>query len=135
VTARSEKQNFEKDKDGNIIYPVQVNGEAPQQTVIIIDKEGNHVTMIGWTDRITRTSLTAELKARTAMLTREPSKATMNRVQRDPNDEAWEVQLDLYPVAGGLPIIITTRPSATWARAAIVRILRCGATKFACTRR
>ena len=34
VTARSEKQNFEKDKDGNIIYPVQVNGEAPQQTVI-----------------------------------------------------------------------------------------------------
>jgi len=109
VTARSEKQNFEKDKDGNIIYPVQVNGEAPQQTVIIIDKEGNHVYYDRMDGQNYTNVVTAELKARTAMLTREPSKATMNRVQRDPNDEAWEVQLDLYPVAGGLPIIINNQ--------------------------
>lgn len=109
VVARSEKQTFEKDKDGNTIYPVQINGEAPQQTVIIIDKEGNHIYFDRMDGQNYTNVVTAEMKARTAMLTREPSKATMNRVSRDPNDEALEVQLGLYPVAGGLPIIMNNQ--------------------------
>jgi uncharacterized protein GlcG (DUF336 family) len=109
VVAREPKPTYEKDKDGNTIYPVQINGEAPQQTVIIIDKEGNHVYYDRMDGQNYTNVVTAEMKARTAMLTREPSKATMNRVQRDPNDEAWEVQIDLYPVAGGLPIIVNNQ--------------------------
>ena len=50
--------------------------------------------------------VTPEMKARTALITRGPSKAVMNRVERDPNQEAYEVQLGHYPVAGGLPIVV-----------------------------
>jgi glc operon protein GlcG len=53
--------------------------------------------------------VTPEMKARTALLTRQPSKASMNRVARDPNQEAYEVQQGFYPVAGGLPIIVNNQ--------------------------
>lgn len=109
VVARTPKLTFERDKDGNPLYPVQINGEAPQQTVMIIDSQGNHVYFDRMDGQNYTNVVTAEMKARTAMLTREPSKATMNRVARDPHQEAYEVQLGFYPVAGGLPIIMNSQ--------------------------
>jgi glc operon protein GlcG len=75
-------------------------------TIMILDNDGNHVYMdrmdgMGYTNIVT-----AEMKARTALMTRGPSKAVMNRVARDPSQEAYEVQLGYYPVAGGLPIVV-----------------------------
>jgi uncharacterized protein GlcG (DUF336 family) len=94
------------DKAGGATYGVQINGEAPQQTVMILDAAGNHVYFDRMDGQGYTNIVTAEMKARTAMLTREPSKATMNRVERDPNQEGYEVQLGFYPVAGGLPIVV-----------------------------
>jgi glc operon protein GlcG len=106
VAARGEKRSVERDRDGNPMYPIQINGEAPQHTIIVLDNDGNHVYFDRMDGQGYTNVVTAEMKARTALLTRAPSKATMNRVARDPNQEAYEVQLGLYPVAGGLPIIV-----------------------------
>jgi len=104
VLARDPHNPVQKDKDGTPIYPVQINGEAYQQTVIILDAHGNRIYFDRMDGQGFTNIVTAEYKARTAMLTHAPSKATMNRSVRDTNDAAWEVQLGLYPVAGGLPI-------------------------------
>lgn len=109
VLARATKRTYERDRDGNTIYPVQINGEAPQQTVMVLDNDGNHVYFDRMDGQGYTNIVTAEMKARTALLTREPSKATMNRVARDPNQEAYEVQLGFYPVAGGLPIVVNNQ--------------------------
>jgi len=77
-----------------------------EHTIMILDHDGNHVYMDRMDGQGYTNVVTAEFKARTALLTRGPSKAVMNRVARDPSQEAYEVQLGLYPVAGGLPIII-----------------------------
>jgi len=109
VVARAAKRSYERDKDGNVIYPPQINGEAPQHTIMVLDNDGNHVYFDRMDGQGYTNVVTAEMKARTALLTREPSKATMNRVARDPNQEAYEVQLGLYPVAGGLPIVVNNQ--------------------------
>ena len=75
-------------------------------TIIVLDNDGNRVYMDRMDGQGYLNIITAEMKARTALLTRQPSKAAMNRVSRDPNDEAYEVQLGFYPVAGGLPIVV-----------------------------
>ena len=78
-------------------------------TIMILDRDGNPV----YSDRMDGQGytnvITAEWKARTAYLTHQPSKAVMNRVAKDPNDEAYEVQQGLYPAAGGLPIVINNQ--------------------------
>ena len=43
VVAREPQRPVEKDKDGNPIYSVQINGEAPQQTVMILEIGRAHV--------------------------------------------------------------------------------------------
>lgn len=106
VLARAQKRTYERDSDGNPVYPVQINGEAAQHTIMVLDNDGNHVYFDRMDGQGYTNIVTAEMKARTALLTREPSKATMNRVARDPNQEAYEVQLGFYPVAGGLPIVV-----------------------------
>lgn len=78
-------------------------------TIIVLDKEGNRVYMDRMDGQGYLNIITAEMKARTALLTQEPSKATMNRVARDPIDEAYEVELGFYPVAGGLPIMVNNQ--------------------------
>ncbi|MBZ5697973.1 MAG: heme-binding protein [Acidobacteriia bacterium] len=77
-----------------------------QNTIIVLDNDGNRVYMDRMDGQGYTNIVTAEMKARTALMTRQPSKATMNRVARDPNQESYEVQLGLYPVAGGLPIVV-----------------------------
>ena len=87
VAARGEKRSVERDRDGNPVYPIQINGEAPQHTIIVLDNDGNHVYFDRMDGQGYTNVVTAEMKARTALLTRAPSKATMNRVARNPNDE------------------------------------------------
>ena len=50
--------------------------------------------------------VTAEMKARTAVLTHQPSKARMNRVVQNPDTELQQIQIGLFPNSGGLPIIV-----------------------------
>ncbi|HEX3370969.1 MAG TPA: heme-binding protein, partial [Candidatus Acidoferrales bacterium] len=78
-------------------------------TIIVLDNDGNRVYMDRMDGQGYLNIITAEMKARTALATRQPSKASMNRVSRDPYDEPYEVQLGLYPVAGGLPIVVNNQ--------------------------
>src|SRR5688572_32424069 len=50
--------------------------------------------------------ITAEMKARTALMGREPSKNRMNRVIEDPNQELQQIQLGFFPNSGGLPVTV-----------------------------
>ena len=78
-------------------------------TIMILDRDGNHV----YSDRMDgqgyQNIVTAEFKARTALMGRAPSKSFMNRVERDPSEELTTYQLGFYPVAGGLPIVVNNQ--------------------------
>jgi uncharacterized protein GlcG (DUF336 family) len=75
-------------------------------SIMILDNDGNHV----YSDRMDgqgyQNIVTAEFKARTALMGRAPSKSFMNRVERDATQEMPTYQLGFYPVAGGLPIVV-----------------------------
>jgi uncharacterized protein GlcG (DUF336 family) len=79
---------------------------AGGHSIMILDNDGNEV----YSDRMDgqgyQNIVTAEFKARTALMGRAPSKSFMNRVQRDENVELQTYQLGFYPVAGGLPIVV-----------------------------
>src|SRR5215510_9783977 len=75
-------------------------------TIYILDNDGNHVYM----DRMDGQSylgiVTAEMKARTALADREPSKALANRISKSPDSELQQILLGLFPNSGALPIIV-----------------------------
>jgi uncharacterized protein GlcG (DUF336 family) len=75
-------------------------------SIYILDNDGNHVYM----DRMDGQSylgiVTAEMKARTALANREPSKALANRVSKNPDSELQQILLGLFPNSGALPIIV-----------------------------
>lgn len=75
-------------------------------SIYILDNEGNHVYMHRMDGQGYVSIVTAEMKARTAVLTHQPSKARMNRVVQNPDTELQQIQIGLYPNAGGLPIIV-----------------------------
>src|SRR5437762_2795870 len=50
--------------------------------------------------------VTAEMKARTALLTRAPSNARMNQMLQNPDSELQQIQIGFFPNSGGLPIIV-----------------------------
>jgi uncharacterized protein GlcG (DUF336 family) len=77
-----------------------------QHTIMILDKAGNQVYMDRMDGQGYLNIITAEMKARTALLGRQPSKHYMNLVIQDPNREFELLQLGFYPVAGGLPIVV-----------------------------
>jgi len=85
---------------------VTARNDGGAHTIMILDNDGNEV----YSDRMDgqgyQNVVTAEFKARTALLGRAPSKTFMNRVQRDANQELSTYQLGFYPVAGGLPIVV-----------------------------
>ena len=76
-------------------------------SIMVLDNDGNEVYM----DRMDGQSylgiITAEMKARTALADREPSKLLMNRVIQDPTLELQRIQLGLFPNSGGLPIVVS----------------------------
>src|SRR5436190_391075 len=75
-------------------------------SVYILDNDGNHVYMHRMDGQGYVNIVTAEMKARTALLGREPSKNRMNRVLQDPTTELQQIQLGFFPNSGGLPITV-----------------------------
>jgi len=75
-------------------------------SVYILDNDGNHVYIHRMDGQVWTNIATAEMKARTALALREPSKAQMNRAIRDPSTEWVGMDLGLFANAGGLPIIV-----------------------------
>lgn len=75
-------------------------------SIYILDPFGNYVYMHRMDGQRYTNIMTAELKARTALMAREPSKARMNRVRRNPDAELQQIQLGFFPNSGGLPIVV-----------------------------
>jgi glc operon protein GlcG len=77
-----------------------------QVSIMVLDKDGNHVYMDRMDGQGYLNIITAEMKARTALLGREPSKNRMNRVTQNPALEFDDIQMGLFPNSGGLPIVV-----------------------------
>jgi uncharacterized protein GlcG (DUF336 family) len=75
-------------------------------SIYVLDSEGNHVYMHRMDGQGYVNIITAEMKARTALMLRLPSKSRMNRVTQNPNTELQQIQIGLFPNSGGLPIIV-----------------------------
>ena len=75
-------------------------------SVYVIDNAGNHVYMHRMDGQGYLNIVTAEMKARTALMGRAASKNRMNRVLQDPDAELQQIQLGFFPNSGGLPIIV-----------------------------
>src|SRR5438128_2892414 len=75
-------------------------------SVYILDNAGNHVYMHRMDGQGYLNIVTAEMKARTALLLRAPSKTRMNAVIQNPDSELQQIQIGFFPNSGGLPIIV-----------------------------
>src|SRR3989442_15342702 len=75
-------------------------------SVYILDNDGNHVYMHRMNGQGYLNIVTAEMKARTALLLRAPSKTRMNQVIQNPDSELQQIQIGLFANSGGLPIIV-----------------------------
>lgn len=75
-------------------------------SIIVLDNDGNHVYMDRMDGQGYLNIVTAEMKARTALMGREASKNRMNRVIQDPTQEFQLIQLGFFPNSGGLPIVV-----------------------------
>jgi uncharacterized protein GlcG (DUF336 family) len=75
-------------------------------SIIVLDNDGNHVYMDRMDGQGYLNIITAEMKARTALMQRAPSKAVMNQVIQNPNAELQRVQLGMFANSGGLPVVI-----------------------------
>jgi uncharacterized protein GlcG (DUF336 family) len=75
-------------------------------SVYILDKDGNHVYVHRMDGQGYLNIVTAEMKARTALLLRAPSKTRMNQVIQNPDSELQQIQIGLFPNSGGLPILV-----------------------------
>jgi glc operon protein GlcG len=80
--------------------------QGVQISIMVLDNDGNHVYMDRMDGQGYLNIVTAEMKARTALLTRGPSKNLMNRVTQDPTQELQEIQLGFFANSGGLPILV-----------------------------
>jgi glc operon protein GlcG len=80
--------------------------ENVQISVMVLDKDGNHVYMDRMDGQGYLNIVTADMKARTALMGREPSKKRMNGVTRDPAQEFEDIQLGYFSNSGGLPIVV-----------------------------
>jgi uncharacterized protein GlcG (DUF336 family) len=80
--------------------------ENVQISIMLLDHAGNHVYMDRMDGQGYLNIVTAEMKARTALLQRGPSKTLMNRVIQDPNVELEEMHLGFFANSGGLPIVV-----------------------------
>ena len=80
--------------------------EGVQVSIMVLDNAGNNVYMDRMDGQGYVQISTAEAKARTALMGREPSKNHMNRVIQDPTQELQQFQLGFFPNSGGLPIVV-----------------------------
>jgi len=75
-------------------------------SVYVLDNDGNHVYVHRMDGQVWTNVATAEMKARTALRIRAPSKSLMNQATRNQAVEWREMELGLFSNAGGLPIIV-----------------------------
>ena len=80
--------------------------EGVAVSVYILDNDGNHVYMDRMDGQGYLAIITAEMKARSALIAREPSKVRMNRVLQNPEIELQQIEFGFFPNSGGLPIIV-----------------------------
>ena len=80
------------------------NGRAV--SIYILDQFGNHVHMHRMDGQGYNNIKTAEMKARTALLSRAPSSIRMNDGRENPFYELRQIGLGFFPNAGGLPIVV-----------------------------
>jgi len=81
-------------------------GEGVAISIMVLDNDGNHVYMDRMDGQGYLNIITAEMKARTALTLRAPSKTLMNNVVEDPTRELQYIQLNEFPNSGGLPIVV-----------------------------
>src|SRR6516162_7858993 len=75
-------------------------------SIMVLDNDGNHVYMDRMDGQGYLNIITAEMKGRTALMDRAPSKLRMNQVTEDPTRELQFIQLGLFANSGGLPIVV-----------------------------
>src|SRR6202171_1777297 len=80
--------------------------EGVQISIMVLDNDGNHVYMDRMDGQGYLNIITADMKARTALIDRAPSKLRMNRVIEDPTQELQQMQLGMFANSGGLPIVV-----------------------------
>lgn len=80
--------------------------QGVQISIIVLDKDGNHVYFDRMDGQGYLNIITAEMKARTALMLRAPSKTAMNRAIQDPMSELQLIQLGEFANSGGLPIAV-----------------------------
>jgi glc operon protein GlcG len=80
--------------------------EGVQISIMLLDNDGNQVYMDRMDGQGYLNIITADMKARTALMGREPSKNRMNRVIEDPAQELQQIQLGFFANSGGLPIVV-----------------------------
>src|SRR4051812_18039339 len=75
-------------------------------SMYVLDNDGNYVYVDRMDGQAYLNVITAEMKARTALMQRAASKTNMNAVLKDPTRELQQIQLGFFPNSGGLPIVI-----------------------------
>src|SRR3984893_1736450 len=75
-------------------------------SVMVLDNDGNHVYMDRMDGQGYLNIITADMKARTALLGGNASKNVMNGAIEDPGLEFNDIQLGLFANSGGLPIVV-----------------------------
>jgi glc operon protein GlcG len=80
--------------------------QGVQISIMVLDNDGNHVYMDRMDGQGYLNIITADMKARTALMGRAPSKNVMNGVTQDPTREFQDMQLNMFANSGGLPIVV-----------------------------
>src|SRR5690242_17430119 len=80
--------------------------ENVQISIMLLDNDGNHVYFDRMDGQGYLNIITAEMKARTALMLRSPSKTIMNRAIQDPMSELQFIQIGEFANSGGLPIAV-----------------------------
>jgi len=80
--------------------------QGVQISIMVLDNDGNQVYMDRMDGQGYLNIITADMKARTALTLRSPSKNLMNNVTEDPSRELQYIQLGEFANSGGLPIVV-----------------------------
>src|SRR6202023_1909969 len=77
--------------------------QGVQISIMVLDNDGNHVYMDRMDGQGYLNIITADMKARTALMNRSPSKLVMNRAIEDPTRELQPKHLGHAENSGALP--------------------------------
>lgn len=80
--------------------------QGVQISIIVLDHQGNQVYFDRMDGQGYLNIITADMKARTALTLRAPSKTLMNSALQDPPRELQYIQLGEFANSGGLPIVV-----------------------------